>query len=264
MLKYLLQKLVRMRPDAERVMACSYMPLAQACPDARRAMACCYIFLVLATVGCRPDQVEHLKDSKRIGIEAENWEVKRIMPKDLLKATRWAGDSLTVTADTLLRRTLARELATGGVAGAMAFCRPETYHFVDSLAGVLKATARRVSERPRTPANKGLLRPEEMRPDTTRTIKRESQEVFFYQRPIVLNNRLCLRCHGEIGKDILAADYAIIKQKYPQDQATGYKLGQAMGAWQLSLRRDGVAEFWTMKTRKKWREHKLPKLPKLF
>ena len=216
--------------------------------------------VALAATGCRPDQIEHLKDSKRIGIEAENWEVKRIMPKDLLHATRWAGDSLSATADTLLRRTLARELAAGGVARAAAFCKPEAYRFVDSLAGVLKATARRVSERPLNPAHRGVLPANEMRTDTTRTISRESQEVFFYQRPIVLNNALCLRCHGEIGKDIAAADYALIKQQYPQDQATGYQLGQPMGAWQISLRRDGVAEFWTMKTRKKWREHKMPKL----
>ena len=121
-------------------------------------------------------------------------------------------------------------------------------------------TARRVSERPRSPLNKGVLLAQEMSPDTTRTIKRLSQEVFFYQRPIVLNNALCLRCHGEVGKDISAADYALIKQKFPQDQATGYKLGQPMGAWQLSLQRNGVAELWTMKTRKKWREHKMPKL----
>ncbi|MDO7851124.1 c-type heme family protein [Hymenobacter convexus] len=223
----------------------------------------CRITLLASVAGfaaCRPDQVEHLKDSKRIGIEADNWEVKRIMPKDLLKATRWAGDSLTATADTLLRRTLARELAAGGVARALSFCKPETYRAVDSLAGVLKATARRLSERPRNPANKGPLLAEQMQPDTLRTIQRLSQEVFFYQRPIVLNNQLCLRCHGEAGKDISAADYALIKQKFPQDQATGYRLGQAMGAWQLSLQRPGVAEFWTMKTRKKWKEHKLPKL----
>ena len=227
---------------------------------ANRAATCAALVLALAVSACRPDQIEHLKDHKRIGIEAENWEVKRIMPKDLLRATRWAGDSLTATADSLLRRTLARELAAGGVARAAAYCRPETYHLVDSLAGVFKATARRVSERPRNPAGKFPLLPEEMRTDTTRTITRPSQEVFFYQRPIVLNNKVCLRCHGEVGKDILAADYAVIKQKFPQDQATGYRLGQQMGAWQLSLRRDGVAEFWTMKTRKKWREHKLPKL----
>jgi len=221
-----------------------------------------YLVLAVALIAtaCRPDQIEHLKDSKRIGIEAENWEVKRIMPKDLLHATRWAGDSLTASADTLLRRTLARELAAGGVARAAAFCRPETYPFVDSLARVLKATARRVSARPRDPAHQAALSATERRTDTTRTIARPSQEVFFYQRPIVLNNALCLRCHGEVGQDITAADYALIKKQYPKDQATGYQLGQQMGAWQLSLRRDGVAEFWTMKTRKKWREHKLPKL----
>ncbi|GAC1598466.1 MAG: hypothetical protein NVS3B25_24360 [Hymenobacter sp.] len=219
-----------------------------------------WLALGLAATACRPDQIEHLKDSKRIGIEAENWEVKRILPKDLLRATRWAGDSLTATADTLLRRTLARELAAGGVARAMAFCRPEAYRAVDSLAGVLRATARRVSEQPRNPASKGVLLPEEMQTDTTRTIARQSPEVFFYQRPIVLANALCLRCHGEVGPNIAAGDYALIKQKFPQDQATGYHLGQPMGAWQMSLRREGVAEFWTMKTRKKWREHKLPKL----
>ena len=216
--------------------------------------------LALSFTACRPDQVEHLKDSKRIGIEADNWEVKRIMPKDLLHATRWAGDSLTATADSLLRRTLARKLAAGGVAQAMRFCRPETYQFVDSLAGVLKATARRVSEHPRNPASAAPLLAEQMKPDTLRTIQRLSQEVFFYQRPIVLNNQLCLRCHGEVGQDISPADYALIRQQFPRDQAIGYRLGQVMGAWQFSLQRNGVAEFWTMKTRKKWREHKLPKL----
>ena len=44
--------------------------------------------LVLAATACSPDQVEHLTDTKRIGIETANWEVKRIMPKDLLKAPR--------------------------------------------------------------------------------------------------------------------------------------------------------------------------------
>ena len=225
-----------------------------------RALRGALLLGLLAAVACRPDQIEHLREHKRIGIEAENWVVKRIMPADLMHATRWAGDSLTATADTLLRRTLARALATGGVAGAMSLCRPETYPAVDSLARVLHATARRVSTRPRDPAHRAILLAAEIRTDTTRTLHRESAEVFFYQRPIVLNNALCLRCHGTVGHDIAPADYALIRQQYPQDQATGYRLGQQMGAWQVSLERGGVAEFWTMKTRKKWKEHKMPKL----
>ena len=226
----------------------------------RRALRGALLLGLLAAAACRPDQIEHLREHKRIGIEAENWVVKRIMPADLLHATRWAGDSLTATADTLLRRTLARALVTGGVAGAMSLCRPETYPAVDSLARVLHATARRVSTRPRDPVHRAILLAAETQTDTTRTLHRESPEVFFYQRPIVLNNALCLRCHGTVGRDIAPADYALIRQKYPQDQATGYRLGQQMGAWQVSLERGGVAEFWTMKTRKKWKEHKMPKL----
>jgi len=203
------------------------------------------VFLMSALLlsACRPDQIEHLKDSKRIGIETANWEVKRIMPADLLVATRWAGDSITATADSLLRRTMTRELAAGGVARAAAFCRPETYHFVDSIRRVWSATARRIA----APAAV---------PDTARRLKRLSQEIFSYERTIVLNSNACLRCHGTA---VAATDAAFLQKNYPGRVPTGYALAQTIGTWQLSLKRLGVAEFWTMKTRKKWKEHKLPK-----
>ena len=203
------------------------------------------VFLISALLlsACRPDQIEHLKDSKRIGIETANWEVKRIMPADLLRATRWAGDSITATADSLLRRTMTRELAAGGVARAAAFCRPETYPFVDSISRVWSATARRVA----APA---------AAPDTARHIKRLNQETFAYERAIVLNSNACLRCHGAA---VAATDAAFLQKNYPGRVPTGYALGQTIGTWQLSLKRLGVAEFWTKKTRKKWKEHKLPK-----
>ena len=203
----------------------------------------CLAALLLALPACRPDQIEHLKDSKRIGIETANWEVKRIMPADLLKATRWAGDSITATADSLLRRTMARELAAGGVPRAARFCQPEKHPFVDSICRVWSATARRTATPPAAP-------------DTARRIVRPRQEVFSYERAIVLNNSSCLRCHGPA---VAAADAAFLQKNYPGKVPTGYTLGQAIGTWQLNLERRGVAEFWTMKTRKKWKEHKLPK-----
>ena len=212
-----------------------------------RALAACVAkprpyFLLLLLCACSADQVEHLKDSKRIGIETANWEVKRIMPIDLLHATRWVGDSLTRTADTLLRRTLARELAAGGVARAAAFCRPQTYPLVDSLAHVFKAQLHRRALPPTAP-------------DTSRRVTRPGQEVFTYQRGIMLNAALCLRCHGGLG-DVAAADAAFLQKTYGGKVPGGYALGQTMGAWQVSFQRPGVAEFWTMKTRKKWKPHK--------
>lgn len=213
--------------------------------------------LCLLLPACRPDQVEHLSNTKELAVEAENWQVKRIMPADLLRATRWAGDSLTQTADRELRRVLTEKLQEGGLAAALPYCRPETFPRVDSLAKSMQASLRRVSTRPRNPTAQAELTPAELVPtDTTCRVARLSAEEFTYQRPVVLTDALCLRCHGTLGQDITPSDYALIKKQYPQDQATGYKVGDAMGVWRVSLKRPGVAEFYTMKTRKVMKKRK--------
>jgi hypothetical protein len=200
--------------------------------------------------GCRPDQIEHIENGKQIATTLENMAVKRILPADFLRAARWAGDSLTGQADRELRQTLATQLQAGGVAAALPYCRPEAYASTDTLAHTLLATARRLSQRPRNPANHAPLTAAEVRPDTTRRITRSTADLFVYQRPILLADAQCLRCHGQVGKDIPVADYALIKQQFPQDQATGHRLGDALGVWRVTFTRDGLGEFYTMKTRK--------------
>jgi hypothetical protein len=181
------------------------------------------------------------------------------MPADLLRATRWAGDSLTGSADRKLRRLLRAKLQEGGVAAALPYCRPETYASTDSLARTMQAKARRVSNRPRNPQHQANLPPAQLQPDTARLVARPTVDLFTYQRPIMLSDAECLRCHGAVGTDITTADYALIRKSYPRDQAVGYRLGQVMGAWQVELARPGVAEFYTMKTRKVMKPR-----PKLF
>jgi hypothetical protein len=213
---------------------------------------------LLALAACRPDQIKHLPGTKQIAEETANWEVKRIMPSDLLHATRWAGDSLTAYADTLLRRTLARELAKGGLANAANFCRPQAYAATDSMARKWHLRPRRVEWRLATTG--AAITAAGLQPDTVRLIGRPAADTFYYQRPIVLRNNLCLRCHGQLGRDLTAAEAKLLQAQHPNLQAVGRQRGQVLGAWQLTLERDGVAEFYTMKTRKKWKEHKMPKL----
>lgn len=213
--------------------------------------------LLLPLSACNADQVDHLSNTKELAIEAENWQVKRIMPKDLLRATRWAGDSLTRTAERELRQVLAARLQAGGVAAALPYCRPSALPATDSLARVLQASLTWVSARPRNPSNHAALSAPDLDPaDTARQVARPGTEEFTYQRPVVLSDALCLRCHGAVGQDVTAADYALIQKQYPQDQATGYRLGQRMGVWRASLKRPGVAEFYTMKTRKVMKKRK--------
>jgi len=216
---------------------------------------------LLALAACRPDQVRHLPGTKQIAEETANWEVKRIMPNDLLHATRWAGDSLTAYADTLLRRTLARELKRGGLAQAANFCRPQSYPQVDSMARKWHARPRRAEWQPApAAATPAAVAASGLRPDTMRLIGRPAADTFYYQRPITATSALCLRCHGQPGHDLTAAEAQLLQQQHPSLKAVGRQPGQVLGAWQLTLDRDGVAEFYTMKTRKKWKEHKMPKL----
>jgi hypothetical protein len=213
---------------------------------------------LLVLAACRPDQIKHLPGTKQIAEETANWEVKRITPSDLLHATRWAGDSLTAYADTLLRRTLARELAKGNLASAANFCRPQSYPATDSMARKWHLRPRRVEWR-QVPTNAAITAAG-LQPDTVRLIGRPAADTFYYQRPIVLRNTLCLRCHGQAGRDLTAAEARLLQAQHPRLQAVGRQRGQVLGAWQLTLERDGVAEFYTLKTRKKWKEHKMPKL----
>ena len=215
---------------------------------------------LLALAACRPDQVRHLPGTKQIAEETANWEVKRIMPNDLLQATRWAGDSLTAYADTLLRRTLARELRRGSLVQAAAFCRPQSYAPVDSMARKWHAIPRRVEWQAPAAAAPQASAAAGLRPDTMRLIGRPAADTFYYQRPITLSSSLCRRCHGQPGRDLTAAEAQTLQARYPGLRAVGRQPGEVLGAWQLTLDRSGVAEFYTMKTRKKWKEHKMPKL----
>jgi hypothetical protein len=218
----------------------------------------CLLAALLALAACRPDQVRHLPGTKQIAEETANWEAIRIMPNDLLHATRWAGDSLTSYADTLLRRTLARELAKGGLANAANFCRPQAYAATDSMARKWHIRPRRAEWQQATTG--AAITAAGLQPDTVRLIGRPAVDTFYYQRPIVLRHNLCLRCHGQPGRDLTAAEAGLLQAQHPNLQAVGRQRGQVLGAWQLTLDRDGVAEFYTMKTRKKWKEHKMPKL----
>jgi hypothetical protein len=44
-----------------------------------------------------------------------------------------------------------------------------------------------------------------------------------------------LNCHGVIGKNIDSTVYKTIKDFYPNDAATGYKLGDLRGMWSIKF-----------------------------
>lgn len=153
----------------------------------------------------------------------------------------------TILAETfsLLSTNLQMALLQGGVTNALPFCSLAASPLTASMGSKHGVVIRRVTLKPRNPTGRadqaeatilerfdaaltGTNPPQPFVTNFTAT----TATVF---APIVLNNELCLKCHGEPDKDISPANIAVIRQLYPQDEATGFKLGQLRGAWRIDI-----------------------------
>lgn len=54
-----------------------------------------------------------------------------------------------------------------------------------------------------------------------------------YYKPILIASPLCLKCHGIAGETLDMEAQRVIRERYPQDAATGYALGEFRGLWSI-------------------------------
>lgn len=156
------------------------------------------------------------------------------------------GKAIATETFGVLSTNLQRALATGGVSNALPFCSLAASPLTASVSERHGVQVRRITQKPRNPAARAsaveagvldgfraALTPGGPPPSPLVTNLVAGQATFF--APIVLNNPLCLNCHGEPGKDLTAASGELIRQHYPLDEATGFQLGDLRGAWRIDL-----------------------------
>ncbi len=152
-----------------------------------------------------------------------------------------------IVADTfsVLSSNLQSAMASGGLSNALPFCALSASPLTASVATRHGVALRRITHQPRNPAARAdvvetaildgfraaLVLGTPPPPFATNLLA--GQATFF--APIVLNNARCLKCHGEVGKDIGSESLALIQRHYPQDEATGFKLGDLRGAWRIDF-----------------------------
>lgn len=155
------------------------------------------------------------------------------------------GRALAGETFSLLSSNLQSALAAGGVTNALPYCSLAASPLITSLGDKHGVTIRRVTHRARNPKDKAnaveaavldyyrneLSRSNSLPPVVTNL--QENSVTFF--APIVLTNTLCLRCHGEPGRDIPADHLQVIRQLHPHDEAVGFRLGDLRGAWRIDF-----------------------------
>lgn len=155
------------------------------------------------------------------------------------------GKAIVAETFSLLSSNLQTAIQQGGVSNALPFCSLAASPLTAGMAGKHGVAIRRITHKPRNPADRAdttelaILQQFETAltgtnlPPPLVTNLTASTATFF--APIILNHELCLKCHGEPGKDISAVNSAVIRRLYPQDEATGFKLGQLRGAWRIEI-----------------------------
>jgi len=156
------------------------------------------------------------------------------------------GKAIATETFGVLSTNLQTALAAGGVSNALPFCSLAASPLTASVSERHGVKVRRVTHKPRNPAARAsatetavldgfraALTPGGPPPAPLATNLIAGQATFF--APIVISNPLCLQCHGEPGKDLSEENLVLIRQHYPQDEATGFKLGDLRGAWRIDL-----------------------------
>ncbi len=143
-----------------------------------------------------------------------------------------------------LSAELKAAIETGGTASAIAVCSERAPGVLSEVAAETGFTITRISDKPRNPDHaavgsdlaaidyfrKGLTGdgPNDPQvashPDGSKTVR----------LPIVIGLPLCLQCHGS-DAEIAPQTRAAIVAAYPDDQATGYQLGDLRGIWRIDV-----------------------------
>ena len=136
---------------------------------------------------------------------------------------------------------LQKHLKAGGPMDAFAFCSTNAYALTQNVDASLgkNISVKRVSIKYRNPANKpqedeaavlhalhlmnqhGVVLPEGF-------VENAGNGVYKYYKPLLIDKQACLICHGDISKNKKLA--SAIREVYPSDRATGYKMNELRGA----------------------------------
>ena len=140
-----------------------------------------------------------------------------------------------------VRRLLLKEIEKGGFVGAVRVCSESAQEITGQFNLETGHSVRRVSLKHRNPKNVPdeyerrkleefdlLNRQKKLEKEYVEGVTEEGREYLRYMRPLLIAP-LCLTCHGP-KENIPQEVKAILSEKYPDDRATGFLVGDVRGA----------------------------------
>ena len=134
---------------------------------------------------------------------------------------------------------LKHEIQTNGIVAAADFCNTNALTLTEevNLHQLQGISVKRTSLKERNTANTALederkvLASMQKMLDNKKLpayILKKENKTYKYYKPLVIKNETCLACHGNISQNPELSTF--MKEHYPEDKATGYKMGELRGA----------------------------------
>ena len=211
--------------------------------------ACMILIAAAAIAGssCKRAPTRGFPLPEAAAAEAPQAEAPAIAP-EVQKRVRQQGDAVAMQAYGLLTTRLGKAIAEAGMLDALEFCTVHGITFTSWTGITNEVVVRRVTHKPRNPKNraddtelrvirqfeKELSKHSAPRP----IVMANKPSLYTYYAPIIVDFRLCLSCHGQPGAEIKPDVLAQAKKTYPNDEATGFKLGDLRGIWSIDFKRN--------------------------
>ena len=146
-----------------------------------------------------------------------------------------------------LGKNMKKNMKAGGPMKALDFCSQEAYNLTEKVNKQLPkgVHVKRISMKFRNPANQpaadetivlealqklknaNVILPKQI-------VQKVDGNTYKYYKPLVINKKVCLKCHGDI-KDVELR--RAIEERYPIDKATHYKMGDLRGAIVVTIKK---------------------------
>ena len=154
------------------------------------------------------------------------------------------GNIIAQKSGLSLQKALKEAINEGGLEYAIEFCNIEALPITDSVSHAESVIIRRVAKKYRNPLNQtdsvdieiynSYMQDWQNGKPSMPMIKADENNHPVYYNPIYVG-ALCLNCHGEVGTNINPGLAGKIKELYPEDMATDFKLDQLRGMWAITF-----------------------------
>lgn len=180
---------------------------------------------------------------------SQNTETEKAAKADVIKLPETEinylseGKKIAGEAQAVLGKNLMNAINTRGTKYAVEFCNIEAIPLTDSMAKLLGASVKRVTDKPRNIKNQAneaaLMHIKNMKDEMGKgempkpaMVEINGKMVGYYA---IVTNAMCLKCHGVKGRNIEPETFKKISVLYPSDKATGYAANELRGMWVVEM-----------------------------